>query len=382
MKPILTLFMSSVGTTYGGSESYTINIAKHLCHDFNVKLILGRGKFTDDFISLINNYPVEFLSVPFISRHSRLLTYWRKTKFCKKINDFDIESLSVMASFKKIKKFLSGTDIFEVQYPVESLIFPFIDKHIKKVIHFHGYGIPPIFNFFNKRICHFIDSSITNSYMSKSLIEAKTKIRDIKVIYNGVDTDIFKPMYNNTINIKEYFNPDLPKVGTVGRLSKEKGINILIRVAKDMDDIAEFFALGPYDEDILYETKRLKVKNFHLIGPLPNKLLPFFYNFIDCYVLPSLFEAFGITVIEAMSCGKPVIASNVGGIPEIIDDGINGVLIEPDDHLSLKKALLYILKNREIQIRYGESGRQKVLENFSFKHTVDELKKFYFSLLN
>lgn len=382
MKPTLALFMSSVGTTYGGSETYTINIAKHLCNDFHLKLILGRGEFTDDFISLINNYPVEFLSVPFISRHSKFLTLWRNTKLYKRINEFDIESLTVMASLKKIQKFLSNTDILEVQYPVESLIFPFIDKHIKKVIHFHGYGVPPLYRFFSKWISKHVDSFITNSQMSKSLLEVKTKIRDIKVVYNGVDTNIFKPIDNNILKIKEHFNSDLPKVGTVGRLSKAKGIDILIRVAKDMDRIAEFFAVGPYEEDILDETKKLNTRNFHLLGSLPNNLLPFFYNFIDCYTLPSLFEAFGITVIEAMSCGKPVIASRVGGIPEIIDDGVNGILIEPGDYLSLKKALLNILNNRDIQIRLGEKGRQKILEKFSFEHTINELKNFYSHLLN
>ncbi|HOJ16884.1 MAG TPA: glycosyltransferase family 4 protein [Caldisericia bacterium] len=381
MKPTITFLMSSVGTAYGGSETYTINIARKLCSDFHIKLILGHGRFTDDFKILIRDYPIEFLSVPFISRHSKISTLWKRTRFYKKINDFDIEALTVMASLKKIRRFISDTDILEVHYPTESLIFPFLSKQIKKVMHFHGYALPPLYNFFNKKISQYIHSCIACSRWSKGILEQKTEIKGIKVIYNGVDPDLFKPDINNSFNVNEHYDPSLPRIGTVGRLSKEKGTDLFIRVAKEMSGLAEFFAVGPYDEEILSVTKKLNAVNFHIIGSLPNNLLHNFYNFIDCYVLPSLFEAFGITVIEAMACNKCVIASNVGGIPEIIDNGINGILIEPGDYNSLKKTIAMILNSKDLQMNLGEQARQKVLDNFTHEVTYKELKNFYFNLL-
>ncbi|HOJ70318.1 MAG TPA: glycosyltransferase family 4 protein [Syntrophorhabdaceae bacterium] len=381
MKPTITLFMSSVGTTFGGSETYTINMAKHLCRDFNVKIILGSGRFTEDFNTLVNNYPVQFLSVPFISRHSKFSAFWRKTNLNKKINDFDIETLSIMLSIKKINRFLSDTDILEVQYPTEALIFPFIKKDIKKMIHFHGYQLPPLFIFFRKKVTPFIYASIVNSHWSKKVIEEKINLKNLKVIYNGIDVDIFKPFKSNEFIVSGIDNPDLPRIGTVGRLSRAKGTDLLLKVALEMQGVANFFAVGPCEEELLDEIKKNNLANFHLLGSLSNKILPFFYNFIDCYTLPSLFEAFGITLIEAMACGKPVIASNVGGIPEIIEDGISGILITPGDFKALKEAIIKIISNKDLQMHLGNCGRQKVLSEFTFEKTYNELKEFYFSLL-
>ncbi|MEI6154461.1 MAG: glycosyltransferase family 4 protein, partial [Deltaproteobacteria bacterium] len=117
------------------------------------------------------------------------------------------------------------------------------------------------------------------------------------------------------------------------------------------------------------------------LGSLPNNTLPSFYNFVDCFVLPSLFEAFGITLIEAMSCGKTVIASNVGGIPEVVDDGYNGILIVPGNYISLKEAIIRIINDRNLRINLGNSARQKVVENFTIEKTYEELKFLYLNLL-
>ncbi len=374
--------MSSVGTAYGGSETYIINIAKHLCHDFNIKLILGRGRFTDDFNKLVRNYPIKFLSVPFISRYSRFSTSWRKTKLYKKINDFDIEALTVMASLKKIRRFISDTDILEVQYPTESLILPFIKRHIKKVIHFHGPWSPPIYNHTKKIINRYADDFVTCSQWSKSILKQNIKTRDIKVIYNGVDTTLFKSTIDNAFNVSEQYDPNLLRIGTVGRLSKAKGTDILLKVASEMQGVAEFFVVGPCDEDFFSYLKNYKTSNFHLLGPKPNKDLPVFYNFIDCFVLPSLEETFPISILEAMSCGKPIIASRVGGIPEIIDDGNKGILCEPGDFKSLKENIAKIINEKTLRYNLAKSSRETVIKNFSIEKTKSNLIEFYKTLLN
>ena len=173
----------------------------------------------------------------------------------------------------------------------------------------------------------------------------------------------------------------MTRFGTVGRLSKAKGTDLLFRVASELEGMAEFFAVGPCEEDFFQEIKKSKIRNFHLLGTLPNNELPAFYNFIDCFVLPSLFEAFGITLIEAMSCGKPVIASDTGGIPEIIDHENNGLLIKAGDFNSLKEAVIRIINDIDLRTYLGKSGRQKVIENFTIEKTYKELKDFYFNVL-
>lgn len=378
----ITYFMSSAGTAYGGSETYILNVAKNLSNDFNIRLILGRGKFTNDFKSLVDNNPVKFLGVPFISRNSKFSAFLRKTRLYEKINDFDFEALTAMASIRKINKFISDSNILEIQYPTESLIFPFINKKIKKIIHFHGPWPPPLYTHTRKIINRYADGYITCSKWSKKTLEQRFSLENIKVIYNGVDTDIFKPDVSEDFIVQCNFDHDLPRFGTVGRLSKAKGTDLLFKAASELEGMAEFFAVGPCDEELAAEIGNKGISNFHLLGSLPNNALPSFYNFIDCFALPSLFEAFGITLIEAMSCGKPVIASNVGGIPEIVDNGHNGILVEPGDYFSLKEALIRMIEDEKLRINLGSTARRKAVENFTIERTYKELKDFYARLMS
>jgi glycosyltransferase involved in cell wall biosynthesis len=373
--------MSSAATAYGGSETYILNVAKNLIEDFNVKLIVGRGNFTNDFRTLVDNNPVNFLSVPFISRNSKFSALLRKTKLYNKINDFDFEALTTIASIVKITKFISDSDILEVQYPTESLIFPFIKKRIKKIIHFHGPWPPPLYTHTKNLINGYADAFITCSAWSKNVLEQKYNIKNIKVIYNGVDNNFFKSDNAEDFKIQQKFNRDLPRFGTVGRLSKEKGTDLLFKAALELEGTAEFFAVGPCEESLFQEIKNSSISNFHLLGSLPNNALPAFYNFIDCFVLPSLFEAFGITLIEAMSCGKPVIASNIGGIPEIIDSENNGILVEAGNYILFKEAIVRMINDKNMRLNFGQSARQKVVENFTIERTYRELKDFYANLI-
>ena len=372
--------MSSAGTAYGGSETYILNVAKNLSDDFNVGLILGKGKFTNDFNSLADENIIKYLSVPFISRNSKFSALLRKTKLHEKINDFDIEAITIMASTRKINKFISDSDILEVQYSTESLIFPFLQKNIKKIVHFHGPWLPPLYAHSKNIVNKYADAFITCSKWSKKLLEQTHNIENIKVIYNGVDANFFKPGNSEDFTLQQDYNHDLPRIGTVGRLSSAKGTDLLFKVASELEGIAEFFAVGPYEENFIKNNLKKATSNFHFLGPLPNNALPPFYKFIDCFVLPSFEETFPVTVLEAMSCGKPVIASNVGGIPEAIDDGYNGILCETGNYVLLKELILKVINEENLRINISKAARQKVLEKFTIQKTSEELVQFYKNL--
>jgi len=380
MKPNITFLMSSAGTAYGGSETYILNVAKNLSDDFNVRLILGKGKFTNDFISLADENIIKYLSVPFISRNSKFSALLRKTKLHEKINDFDVEAITTIASTRKIQTFISDSDILEAQYPTESLIFPFLQKNIKKIVHFHGTSPPSLYANIKNKINKYTDAFITCSKWSKKFLEQTHNIENIKVIYNGVDANFFKPGNSEDFTLQQDYNHDLPRIGTVGRLSNAKGTDLLFKVASELEGIAEFFAVGPCEEDLFQQIKRSNISNFHLLGPLPNNALPPFYNFIDCFVLPSFEETFPVTVLEAMSCGKPVIASNVGGIPEAIDDGYNGILCETGNYVLLKELILKVINEEILRINISKAARQKVVEKFTIQKTSEELVQFYKNL--
>ena len=228
-----------------------------------------------------------------------------------------------------------------------------------------------------------MDCFVTCSYWAKHELEKEIgQANEVKVIYNGVDTDVFQPAPPLDLKIDGYTDHGLVRFGTVGRLSHGKGTDLLIDVASEFKGKAEFFAVGPLDPKLSEMiSKKGKPDNFHFWGSFPNQALPSFYNFIDCFVLPSLSETFPITTLEAMSCAKPVIVSAVGGIPEQIDHERNGMLVLPGDKASLIGALKNIIENKDTIVSMGKYGRSKILEKFSMEILYKELKKLYTTLV-
>jgi len=373
------IFSSSAGTIFGGAETYVLNEVRGLSQDFNIRLIVGHGSYTDDFNAIRKASGIEYISFPFLSRHSAISTGLQKAGLLKKVNEFDIEALCALASMGKLKGALSKTDILEINYPTESLIIPFLPRRIKKVMHFHGADLPPLYAHLQGFINKHVDCFVTCSYWAKKELEKKISgENEMKVIYNGVDPVVFQPAPHGDLSIDGYIDHGLIKIGTVGRLSCAKGTDLLMEAASTFQGEAEFFAVGPLDPKLSEMlSEKAKPANFHFLGSYPNQTLPKFYNFIDCFVLPSLSENFPITILEAMSCAKPVIATSVGGVPEQIDHEGNGILVPPGDKAALKEALQRMIENREIMLHMGNYGRSKILEKFSMEIMYRELRNFY-----
>jgi glycosyltransferase involved in cell wall biosynthesis len=97
----------------------------------------------------------------------------------------------------------------------------------------------------------------------------------------------------------------------------------------------------------------------------------------DLLILPSLAEAFGLVLTEALYLGTPVVATRVGGIPEIVDDGIDGALVPPGDSKALASAIIELLANPERRQRLAGPGREKVLERFRFEDMVRSYETIY-----
>ena len=101
------------------------------------------------------------------------------------------------------------------------------------------------------------------------------------------------------------------------------------------------------------------------------------YQKTNVLVLPSLLESFGMVLLEAMACGKPVIGTNVGGIPFVIDDNETGLLVPPKDPEAIAKAIIKIFKDPELVKRMGENGYKKVKENFLWENQVKKTKEVF-----
>jgi len=102
---------------------------------------------------------------------------------------------------------------------------------------------------------------------------------------------------------------------------------------------------------------------------------------IDIFVLSSVSEGFGRSAAEAMACAKPVVATKVGGVPEVVDDGITGSLVLPKNPNALAEAIITLLQNKEKAQRMGQAGRKRVEKMFSLQKNIRQTEEIYEEIL-
>lgn len=224
----------------------------------------------------------------------------------------------------------------------------------------------------------------------------------IEIVPPGIDISIYNPSISGG-DVRKYFGigSDLPLLLYVGNLTKIKGIHIFIEalkiIVKRFPDIKLLMALNmplsKYEEEDsagLYDTERdfeikEKIKSYGLndnIIPLGIvKNMPQVMAASDVFITPFL-NTVGVvdyptSMLEAMAVGKPVIATRVGGIPEIVKHKENGMLVEPNNVDELVAAILYMLNNKEEAKNMGKEGAKTISEKFRLEIVVEELERIY-----
>lgn len=169
----------------------------------------------------------------------------------------------------------------------------------------------------------------------------------------------------------------------VARLAAEKGQDTLIRaigsLAPSYPDLhVEFVGDGPKREEYVQLVQQLNLQQHcSFVGTVHNREALQKMASAYALVLPSLSEAFGLVNIEAMSVGTPVVASNVGGIPDIIRDGVDGFLVAPGNHQELVEKLRQLLSSRELRDQMGQNARQRFVEQFSMERNIGKLADWF-----
>jgi len=209
----------------------------------------------------------------------------------------------------------------------------------------------------------------------------------IVVIQNALDIEWFEKTIDDEGEIPFKFKSSGEIViGSVGRLSEEKGYENLIRAFKWIldDGIKARLVLvgeGKLKEALINLSYELGLNERVYFAGL-RRDVPNLLKMMDIFVLPSKWEGLPIALLEAMYVGLPIIASRVGGIPEVVEDGREGFLINPGDAEELKKALnKLILMDKPLRKKMGERGEEKVLRKFSPEMYVKNLTKLYTCLL-
>lgn len=212
----------------------------------------------------------------------------------------------------------------------------------------------------------------------KDLLRNGIKRDKINVIPNGIKTEFYeKP---KTLKSRKRFNIPEDKIMVlwIGRLLKYKGIDYLLKAAKSLPKNV-VIALKTHYPTLLPEYKKIAGDNVMFItDELTQKELVDLYYSCDIYAQPSLEETFGVVVTEAMLCGKPIVGSNVGGIPQQVAKG-TGLLVEPKDVKGLKSSLTKLAKDESLRKEYGKNAKKHILKNFTqevtCKRHIDLYKK-------
>lgn len=210
------------------------------------------------------------------------------------------------------------------------------------------------------------------SHRMKTRLEMEG-ISPVKVVYNGVSMRKMRPCLSNP-----------PTVAFAGRLSSEKGIDILLKAfAKVISRIPDAQLLiagqGSEEANLRHLAESLGIsQNLQWLGYLTRSELE---NIFDCawvQVVPSVWdEPFGNVTTEAMMRGTAVVASAVGAQPEIIEEGVTGILVPPNDVDVLSTELVSLLKNQELVEKMGTLGRKRAVENFSEDRRTERFLDIY-----
>jgi glycosyltransferase involved in cell wall biosynthesis len=206
-------------------------------------------------------------------------------------------------------------------------------------------------------------------------------------IYNGIDTHLFSPNNQHRKNIRAKFGVRDSEILllTCGTLNKEKGHHLAIEslhYLKEQIPNIKLMIIGSGESKSNLEKRTGDAgfdKNVIFVGFVNNDDLPKYYNSADIYIMPTLrVEGLPFVLLEAMSCGKPVVASRIGGNISVVKDGSNGLLIEPGDILQLAEKVKLIINNPELHKRLSSSARGTIVDNFTSDHmikkTIDSMR--------
>jgi len=235
----------------------------------------------------------------------------------------------------------------------------------------------------------FLDRILTVSERVRNYFTVNGKISQKAItVYNGINANVFNPQVVSS-NIKNELGlgKNTFVIGSIGTLEKDKGQKFLIEAIAILKSeginniVCLICGTGPEETNLkrLVDAKGVsdEVLFFGFRNDIPSVL-----KILDMVVITSLtIESFSMVAVEAMSMKVPVIATKVGGLPEVVDDGKTGILIPPGDVDALHKSLKYLIENSEIRINMGKEGRQRVLERFTIEENVRKTEQVFLEML-
>lgn len=211
----------------------------------------------------------------------------------------------------------------------------------------------------------------------------------VRVIRNGIDTREYSPDPATDVLARHGVDPGLPSVVFVGRITRQKGLPVLLKAAQQLDPAAQLVLcagqpdtaeLAAQVSELVAGLRAARSGVIWLPQMLPTREVIQLLTHATVFACPSLYEPLGIVNLEAMACGTAVVASRVGGIPEVVSDGETGLLVPPDDPGALAGALNVLLADPGRARAMGRLGRERVIADFGWPAIAAQTADLYSEL--
>jgi glycosyltransferase involved in cell wall biosynthesis len=353
----------------GGMEQVIASLALHLdkTHfDVSVFCVSRGGVIAEDLIR--QGVRVEILGI---------MSYFDLSRLLKLILRLRIEKVGIIHTHGyfagvvgRIAGLLAQTEV--IIHHVHSTYYGYRKRH---------FAIERLLGTYTKRVVC-CSGAVANHVQDREKIPAWK----CDVIYNGIPE--IRTVETSAETLKQQFNilTKEPVIGTVANLFEHKGHAYLMQAARIVLDhypSVKFLLVGdgPMRPVLQAMAGNLRISS-SIIFAGRRQDIPVMLNLMDIFVLPSSGrEGLGISIIEAMAAGKPAIGTILGGIPEVIEDNVTGLLVPPANHEALAGAILSLLGNRRKCAELGENGRTRYQEKFTEKLMLRKIETLYDSFL-
>ncbi|HEY9412313.1 MAG TPA: glycogen synthase [Jiangellaceae bacterium] len=217
----------------------------------------------------------------------------------------------------------------------------------------------------------------------------------VRVVHNGIDTDVYRPDPGTDVLARLGVDPTRPYITFVGRITRQKGVPHLLRAALDLPaevqlvllaGAADTPELGRETDELVARLRARRTGVIVVSEMLPRPEVRQVLSHAAVFCCPSVYEPLGIVNLEAMACETAVVASDVGGIPEVVDDGVTGLLVpydaaEPEGfEAGLAEAMTRLVADPQTARRMGRAGRERAMADFAWPAIAERTVEIYRSL--
>jgi glycosyltransferase involved in cell wall biosynthesis len=383
----------------GGMQDHILMLSEKIAEKGHTVVVITtkhpKGKIYEE----VNGVKIHYLPTTITGSYFRG-GWWEKSvdKFMElhSLKPFDIVHSQSAGGYYFLKKGLNkkcslpsivsmhGTTYDEIKTRLRLMSIKAPVHYIKSI----GFILDHIYQYFiyGLPLIRLSDAVISTSNEQAVIIKKIFFINEAKIfkVFNGIDPTPFSPRKNEIIRQKHNIAPGENLLLSIARLEKDKGIQNIIYAFPEILKIFPDTKLmivgdGSYAPELRKRVKKLNLENNVIFtGMLSFESLPDYFNACDLFVNPTIRQnGYDLTILEAMACEKPVVVSNIGSVPTVIEDGVDGLLVPTGDIKKLAEAVRKVLTDKELAQRLGKAARKKIVEKFSVESMVEGTIKVY-----